>query len=490
MLDEISSFLYILYILLLIFLIVIIISKILYPDFSIWEYINPKKKEPHIDEIESDSEEMEKENKLETVKSSNNEIYTSDNINKKRIYIKYNQDFKIKKSDINVDSKLKGDKISYVELLELLQDEEFIEGYIESIKLSLNIKLKTYDIERNKLLLQLKNYGTADALIQQGGKDTHLEKLIMHEKAIREIIDIIKKKLPKLSIQKLKDNFKKMIYAKEKGFVSLIGRDEIKDFIARQIYTFYKNPNIFLNDSQGMLLLGDSGVGKTRVAKSISYIYSKSYILARELIVEKTPADFTSHYVNEDKKNTFKILLSALEGVLFKDEAYGTVGTGMSLEKGHGEGVMTEIVAFDEGHQGRIIAIFAGYEKEMKSLMETNQGLSRRFPHVFILKPYTTEQLTDILLKNIKKNDPDLEIDDKDANCMYTYIDSLSKEDKSIFSKQGSDMVKLASHILSSIYMSKTYLWENGKENFTKRIFLITCGFNSYLESKGLIMTL
>jgi len=466
----------------------------LYPDFSIWDYFNTKKKDNHVDEIESDSEELTDSNKLEMVKSSdNNEKYISESeleLNKSRIYTKYNQDFKIKKNELETNSKLKGDRITYNELFELLQEDEFVEGYLESVKLSFNIKLKTYNIEHNKLLLQLKTYGTTENLVQQGGKDTHLEKLIIHEKAIKEIISIIKTKLPKLSTKKLKDNFKKMIYTKEKGFISLIGREEIKDFIARQIYTFYKNPNIFLNDSQGMLLLGDSGVGKTRVAKTIAYIYSKSYILARELIVEKTPADFTSHYVNEDKKNTFKILLSSLEGVLFKDEAYGTVGTGMSLEKGYGEGVMTEIVAFDENHQGRMIPIFAGYEKEMKALMETNQGLSRRFPHVFVLKPYTTEQLTDILLKNIKKNDPELEIDDKDANCMYTYIDSLIKEDKSIFSKQGSDMVKLASHILSSIYMSKTYLWETGKENFIKRIFLITCGFNSYLESKGLIMTL
>lgn len=487
MFDEIYSFLSVIYILLLIFLIINIILLVFYPEFSFRDYFNKgnHKKSTEHDEIESDAEEIEIPEELEDVKGISSE-QVSDN-GKERHYVKYNQEFKIKRIASGVESKLKGDKITYNELIELLQDDEFLEGYLDSVRNSLSTKLKTYRLELNKIRRELSNH-TKNVI--PGGKDTYIDNLVLYDKAITDIIEIIKAKIPKLSIGKLKKNFKSMIYNKEKGFISLVGREDIKDFISRQIYTFYKNPNIFLNDSQGLQLLGNSGVGKTRVARTLAYIYSKSYILARELIVEKTPKDFTSHYVNEDKRITYKILLSALEGVLFEDEAYGMVGTGISLEKGHGEGIMTEIVAFDTDHSGRIVMILAGYENEMNILMQTNQGLSRRFPHRFVLKDYTSEQLTDILIKNIKKNDPEIEIDDKDANCIYTCIDTLYKEDKSIFSKQGSDMIKLASHILSSIYMSKNYLWEKGKENFVKRTYLLTCGFNSYLESKGLMMTI
>ena len=483
MLEEISSILWIIYVILLIFFMIIIITQLLYPNFSIWNYFpnndNIKKKNNNYADLDDDDDKEKTDN--ESNSSVNNDVT--------RNYVKYNQEFKVKNLT-NETHKFKSDKVTYTELVDLLQNDEFIEGYVDSIKTSLEIKLKTYNIERNNLLSQLKSYKEVGQLAINQNKDTHVEKLVIHEKSISDMISIINEKLTKASTSTVKKNFKNMVSNKHKGFASLVGRDEIKDFIAKQIYTFYKNPNIFLNDSQGILLLGNSGVGKTRVAKTISYIYSKSGILEKEIIIEKTPADLTSHYVNEDKKNTFKILLSSLGGVFFVDEAYGIVGTGLSLDRGHGEGVITEIVAFDTDHAGRFLPILAGYEKEMKSMMKTNQGLARRFPHVFLLEDYTAQQLTDILIRNIEKNDPNLIIDDKDANCIYTCVDTLYVQDKSIFSKQGSDMVKLASYILSSIYMSKNYLWERGKENFVNRAYLLTCGFNSYLESKGLMLTI
>src|SRR5947199_63286 len=83
-------------------------------------------------------------------------------------------------------------KILYIELIELLKDDDFIEGYLDSVKVSLEVKLKTYTLERKKLLIQLETFGGSNSLSSLGNKDTHLEKLIIHEKAIGDIIEIIK----------------------------------------------------------------------------------------------------------------------------------------------------------------------------------------------------------------------------------------------------------------------------------------------------------
>lgn len=497
MFEEVAGFLNVILILLYIFFVIILITVIIqvyYPNFSIWNYLNKEKhiKKDNVDS-ESDSEELEDIYPNEDKQSMSPESVNSSNDTKHLEYTRFNQNFKV----INVNSiqdthkvnMLKSNKVTYEDLKRLLNDDDFLEGYLDSVRLSLTTKLKTYTKEKNEAIKEINSHSSGNANAINATKDTHLEILVIKEKVLTDIIDVIKKKIPKLSIDKLRKNFKSMIYNKEKGFVSLVGREDIKNFIAGQIYTFYKNPLIMLDDSQGIRLLGNSGVGKTRVAQTMAFIYSKSFMLEYEDIVEKSPKDVTSHYVNEDKKNTYKILLSCLGKVLFIDEAYGIVGTGISFDRNYGEGVITELVAFDAGHTGRYIPILAGYEKEMEIMMSSNQGLERRFPHKFVLKDYTSQQLTDILIGSIKKKDASLQMDEKDENCIFTFVDTLYEKDRVIFEKQGSDMIKLASHILTSIYASTKYYWESGKENFTKRAYLLTCGFNSYLESKGLVIT-
>jgi hypothetical protein len=487
MLQEISSSLdIILTTLWIIFVIIIIIYvlQLLYPNYSFWGNKN---------KVESEKEESSEEEDIVDPTTDlvlESSVGTTKAIKLNAEYKKYNEKFRIIPIDsvVEPDTKIiKSNKISYNELKELIGDDDFLNGYLESVRISLKIKLKSYMKERKQTIAEISanNGGGNSATNMLGKGDSHMELLIIREKVLGDIIQVIKERAKELSIEKLKKNFKSMLYNKEKGFVSLVGRDNIKNFIAGQIYTFYKNPNVILDDSQGIRLLGNSGTGKTRVAQTLAFIYSKSFMLEYEDVIEKSPKDLSSHLMNGDKENTYKILLLSLGKVLFIDEAYGITGTGFSLDRKYGEGVITELVAFDTGHTGRYIPILAGYEKEMEVMFDTNQGLDRRFPHKFILEDYTSKQLTDILIGSIKKKDSSLELDEGDQNFIYTYVEALYTRNKSIFAKQGSDMIKLASSILTSIYVSNKYYWETGVDKFVHRAYLITSGFNSYLESKG-----
>lgn len=434
-----------------------------------------------IEEAEEDPKELPNDYKSDRKESEYNEVvreYTK--IDNSALYLK-----KLDESG----SKIKSDRITYKELLKFFEDDEFLEGYLDSVKTSLRTNLNFYITRKNNIRKELSSQKDDNSMITALKTDTRLEMLNIELKSLTDVIASVRTRLKSIDLNKLKENFNNIIHNK-RGFACIVGRDDIKDYIAGQIYSFYKNPKVFLSNSQGIVLTGNSGVGKTRIAKAIAYIYSNSYILDRDNIVEKTPKDITSHYVNEDKKMTFKSLLSSLGGVFFLDEAYGVSGTGISLDRGHGEGSITEMVSFDTTYEGRYVPILAGYDREMQLFMDSNQGLARRYPNKFLLEDYTSSQLTDILINTMNRTDPSIVLDETDSNFMYTCVEYLYQTSSEVFSKQASDMIKLAGKILNSVYMSKHFNWVEGVQNATKRIYLITCGFNSYLESKGLALTI
>lgn len=467
MLNEISIIISIIFYLLLIILVIIIIIQTLYPHFSITDYFYPP--ESIIKETETPDENIPDESQYSSIEDI-----------KPKNYVKYNQNFTIEHV---IESNSQDDKVKYRDLIKLIKNLEFIKGYTKSIKLMLEYKLTNYQTQRSKIVEDLKLHRGKTNL---NNYDSNLELLLLHEKELNDIISTIEIDMKELNDEKVHRNFRNMIYNSKHGFVSIIGRDDIKDFLAEQIYTFYKNPKVFLNEFPHIRLIGNSGVGKTKLAESMGYIYSKSGILARKRFREYSAKDFTSQFVHEPKRLTFKILLYGLEGLSIIDEAYGIVGTGYNLLHNHGEEVITEIVNFTDKHLGENVIILAGYEKEMNDMMNSNQGLERRFPYVFKINDYTSEQLTEILIKSLKKSDPDLVLDKTDINCIYTYVDMLYNRDKSIFSKQGADMIKLSGNLLKSIYNSKNYDWLPGTENVKVRTYLLHTGFNSYLHSRGL----
>lgn len=130
--------------------------------------------------------------------------------------------------------------------------------------------------------------------------------------------------------------------------------------------------------------------------------------------------------------------------------------------------------------KGLSIIIVAGYEDQMKErFMNANEGLPRRFPHILTLKSYNSKELTNILIKFLLNNCPDLKFTEKHGNYLFTIINYLNKENSKIFETQAGAMKNLSNSIATSIYSTPDRKWSHDHEE------IILNGVNGYLAQNN-----
>jgi hypothetical protein len=80
-----------------------------------------------------------------------------------------------------------------------------------------------------------------------------------------------------------------------------------------------------------------------------------------------------------------------------------------------------------EDHRDKVVVICAGYEKEMKYFLQSNSGLSSRFPRHLHFKSYNPENMVSIFKNLCEKNQytPTPEAIKK----IYGYLLELSEDD-------------------------------------------------------------
>jgi hypothetical protein len=367
---------------------------------------------------------------------------------------------------------------------------EFLNKYTNAIREGLKIK--------KKRLMEVKTQFTADlgALKRGENKKDNLANLLsridkndeskMLETTLGEInslLNEVKKREASLSIETTRKGLISAVTDKNNGIDSIIGREDVKDFLILQLFTFAQNPRIFLSGFQNMAIYGTSGLGKTRIAKVIGHVYSKCGILLRDHVHIITKQALTTAFVNESSKMTRKILLANLEGIVFIDEAYSLTPPPTILGNSfdHGVEAITEIVWFVDIMKSLSLVIVAGYEDEMETrFMQSNEGLPRRFPHKMILKSYSSQELTNILIKFILEICRDIKIEKKHGNYIYSVINYLNVNNKDIFSKQAGDMENLSGYIARAIYGTPGKIWPRDSEQ------LILNGFNTFLAPKNI----
>ena len=155
---------------------------------------------------------------------------------------------------------------------------------------------------------------------------------------------------------------------------------------------------------------GNPGTGKTTVARIVAQIYKDLGILSKGHLVETDRAGLVAEYVGQTAVKTNKIIDSALDGVLFIDEAYSLIGTGQD----YGKEAIATLLKRMEDNRDRLVVILAGYSKEMQDFINTNPGLQSRFNRYIDFPDYSAEELLQIFEKNVARFDYKLE---KDA-CM------------------------------------------------------------------------
>ncbi len=138
---------------------------------------------------------------------------------------------------------------------------------------------------------------------------------------------------------------------------------------------------------------GNPGTGKTSVARIVGAIYRNSGVLTRGHVVETDRSGLVAEYVGQTAVKTNRLIDSALDGVLFIDEAYSLLSESNN-DFGH-EAVSTLLKRMED-NRDRLVVILAGYGDEMQKFLDSNPGLRSRFSRHIVFPDYTTEELTEI----------------------------------------------------------------------------------------------
>ena len=161
---------------------------------------------------------------------------------------------------------------------------------------------------------------------------------------------------------------------------------------------------------------GNPGTGKTTVARIVAQIYKDLGILSKGHLVETDRAGLVGEYVGHTAVKTNNIIDSALDGVLFIDEAYSLIGSGNDFGK---EAIATLLKRMEDDRD-RLVVILAGYSNEMQDFINTNPGLQSRFNRYIEFPDYSAEELLQIFEKNIQKYD--YQLDDEALAAMEVYF--------------------------------------------------------------------
>ncbi|WP_100372982.1 AAA family ATPase [Bacillus sp. FJAT-45037] len=195
---------------------------------------------------------------------------------------------------------------------------------------------------------------------------------------------------------------------------SMIGLEDVKRRISK-LYQFLhyqkarKEQGFRFKDelSLHMILTGNPGTGKTRLARLMATIYYELGLLERPEVYEVDRSQLVGGYVGQTEEQTTQAIERALGGVLFIDEAYSLKREGQTGQDYGQAAIDTLVSAMTGKHQGKFAVILAGYPEEMRSFLRGNPGLRSRFPdqnQVHILN-YSTEELIEMAKVVASEND-------------------------------------------------------------------------------------
>ena len=188
---------------------------------------------------------------------------------------------------------------------------------------------------------------------------------------------------------------------------SLIGLDSVKKEVV-SLANFIKMRQ--MREAKGLkapgisyhcVFTGNPGTGKTSVARILAGIFKELGVLKSGHLVETDRSGLVAEYVGQTAVKTNKIIDSALDGVLFVDEAYTLVGG----QNDYGKEAITTLLKRMEDDRERLIVILAGYTNEMEEFINSNPGLRSRFNRFIDFPDYSAEELFDIFKINTIKNE-------------------------------------------------------------------------------------
>ncbi|MEV5753692.1 right-handed parallel beta-helix repeat-containing protein [Actinoallomurus sp. NPDC052308] len=178
--------------------------------------------------------------------------------------------------------------------------------------------------------------------------------------------------------------------------------------------------------SRHLVFAGNSGTGKTTVARLYGRILAAVGLLSRGHLVEADRGSLVGEYVGHTAPKTTAIFRRALGGVLFIDEAYALTPEGQGTDYGR-EAVAT-LVKLMEDHRDNVVVIVAGYPDEMERFIDVNPGLASRFTRTLLFEDYGPEELVRIVDFNAREHQ--YELPERTRESLLAYFGSMVRDDR------------------------------------------------------------
>ncbi len=144
------------------------------------------------------------------------------------------------------------------------------------------------------------------------------------------------------------------------------------------------------------IFAGNPGTGKTTVARLMGDILCSAGALRRGHLVEARREDLVGGYAGHTALKTRKVIESAIDGVLFIDEAY-SLNEGAGSDYNFGREAINTLTAAVEEYRGRLCVICAGYVEEMEKFRNSNPGLCSRFEDTIIFEDYSPDEMVQVV---------------------------------------------------------------------------------------------
>ncbi|MDT7770331.1 MAG: hypothetical protein QOI30_3345, partial [Mycobacterium sp.] len=231
----------------------------------------------------------------------------------------------------------------------------------------------------------------------------------------------------------------------ERELDEFIGLEKVKDQVARlksavamELVRKARGLEV-AQRTHHLVFTGPPGTGKTTIARVVAKIYCGLGLLKKENIKEVHRADLIGQHIGETEAKTNAIIDSALDGVLFLDEAYALVATGAKND--FGLVAIDTLLARMENDRDRLVVIIAGYRADLDRFLDTNQGLRSRFTRTIDFPSYQPAELIEIANFMAKRRDSAFEqsaLDDLEA--LFAHLAATTKEDSVGVERRGLDI--------------------------------------------------
>lgn len=179
--------------------------------------------------------------------------------------------------------------------------------------------------------------------------------------------------------------------------------------------------------SYHLVFTGNPGTGKTTVARLISKLYKHLGILDSGHLVETDRSGLIAEYMGQTAVKVNKTVDSAMNGILFIDEAYSL---NLNKDDSFGKEAVATIIKRIEDDRDKLVLILAGYTAEMKDFIDVNPGFESRINRYIEFPDYTPGELLAIFELNCKKSDYTLD-DSAKAKALDVFTSIYSVKDRS-----------------------------------------------------------